>query len=119
HISVKEVNKNIIFLRKLCRGGVAHSFGIHVARMAGMPREVVSAAERILKQLEKTNSSSPSSKEKRTATLNEDAVQLSFYQLEDPLLIEIRDELKNLDINTLSPLDAFDKLRNLKKRLGL
>lgn len=109
HISVKEVNKNIIFLRKLCRGGVAHSFGIHVARMAGMPREVVSAAERILKQLEKSSST----------TLNQDAVQLSFYQLDDPLLLEIRDELKNLDINKLSPLDAFDKLRNLKKRLGL
>lgn len=119
HISVKEVNKNIIFLRKLCPGGVAHSFGIHVARMAGMPKEVVTGAERVLKQLEKTSSSAPSSKGKRSVTLNEEAVQLSFYQLEDPLLIEIRDELKNLDINMLSPLDAFDKLRNLKKRLGL
>lgn len=119
HISVKEVNKNIIFLRKLCRGGVAHSFGIHVARMAGMPREVVSAAERILKQLEKTSSSNHSRNKRDSSTLNEDAVQLSLYQLDDPLLIEIRDELKNLDINTLSPLDAFDKLRNLKKRLGL
>ena len=125
HISVKEVNKNIIFLRKLCPGGVAHSFGIHVARMAGMPREVVLGAERVLKQLEKAESAvptgyaRPSGKGKHSGTLNDKAVQLSFFQLDDPLLIEIRDELKNLDINTLSPLDAFDKLRNLKKRLGL
>lgn len=143
HISVKEVNKNIIFLRKLSPGGVAHSFGIHVARMAGMPREVVSGAERVLKQLEKAGSSvpigsdgtssstrsskaagpteffGPAGKGKRLSSLNEDAVQLSFYQLEDPLLIAIRDELRELDINAISPLDAFDKLRNLKKRLGL
>ncbi len=105
HISVKEVDKNIIFLRKLCRGGVAHSFGIHVARMAGMPREVVTRAERVLKQLE--------------STPKNEAVQLSFFQLDDPLLTTIRDELRDLDINTVSPLDAFDKLRNLKKRLGL
>lgn len=119
HISVKEVKKNIIFLRKLCRGGVAHSFGIHVARMAGMPKEVVLGAERVLKQLEKAGPSVPTGKGKRIQTLNEDAVQLSFFQLDDPLLIEIRDELRDLDINAISPLDAFDKLRNLKKRLGL
>jgi len=116
HISVKEVNKNIIFLRKLCRGGVAHSFGIHVARMAGMPKDVVMKAERVLKQLEKGGKKG--GVDKRIST-NEDAVQLSFFQLDDPLLIEIRDELRDLDLNTLSPLDAFDKLRNLKKRLGL
>ncbi|HCV15308.1 MAG TPA: DNA mismatch repair protein MutS [Rikenellaceae bacterium] len=117
HISVKEVGKNIIFLRKLCRGGVEHSFGIHVARMAGMPQEVVSRAGRILKQLE--SSGATESKRGKRATINEEAVQLSFFKLDDPLLIELRDELRDMDINTLSPLDAFDKLRNLKKRLGL
>lgn len=116
HISVKEVEKRVIFLRKLCRGGVAHSFGIHVARMAGMPRDVVSKAERVLKQLE---SSGKKGGTKKRVSDNEDAMQLSFFQLEDPLLISIRDELREMDINSLSPLDAFDKLRNLKKRLGL
>ncbi len=115
HISVKEVEKRVIFLRKLCRGGVAHSFGIHVARMAGMPRDVVSRAERVLKQLESTSKNGT----KKRVTANEDAMQLSFFQLEDPLLMAIRDELKEMDINTVSPLEAFDKLRNLKKRLGL
>lgn len=116
HISVKEVDKNIIFLRKLCRGGVAHSFGIHVARMAGMPRSVVSGAERVLRQLE---NSSGSSRKGKPSMVNEDGIQLSLFRLEDPLLIAIRDELREMDINSLSPLDAFDKLRNLKKRLGL
>lgn len=117
HISVKEVGKNVIFLRKLCRGGVEHSFGIHVARMAGMPKEVVNRADRILKQLE--SSGATEGKRGKRTTVNEDAVQLSFFKLDDPLLIELRDELRDMDINTLSPLDAFDKLRNLKKRLGL
>lgn len=118
HIAVKEVDKNIIFLRKLTRGGVAHSFGIHVARMAGMPRSIVTGAERVLKQLE-ANSASPTIGKERLSAEGRDGVQLSLFQLEDPLLIEIRDELKALDINSLSPLDAFDKLRELKIRLGL
>lgn len=116
HISVKEVEKRVIFLRKLCRGGVAHSFGIHVARMAGMPKDVVAKAERVLKQLESTGKKGGS---KRRVSDNEEAMQLSFFQLDDPLLTAIRDELRDMDINTMSPLDAFDKLRNLKKRLGL
>ncbi|EKD32639.1 MAG: hypothetical protein ACD_77C00023G0001 [uncultured bacterium] len=116
HISVKEVDKRVIFLRKLSPGGVAHSFGIHVARMAGMPHEVVRRAERVLKQLE---SKDKDSSKKRRVTLNEEPVQLSFFQLDDPLLASIRDELKGLDINTMSPLDAFDKLRSLKKKTGL
>lgn len=116
HISVKEVDKRVIFLRKLSPGGVAHSFGIHVARMAGMPQEVVRRAERVLKQLE---SKDKDSSKKRRVTLNEEPVQLSFFQLDDPLLASIRDELKGLDINTMSPLDAFDKLRSLKKKTGL
>lgn len=117
HISVKEVEKRVIFLRKLCRGGVEHSFGIHVARMAGMPREVVSNAERILKKLEKGNERRGRASSKNSP--DPDAYQLSFFRLDDPLLLEIRDELNEIDINTLSPLDAFDKLRNLKKKLGL
>jgi len=116
HISVKEVDKNVIFLRKLTPGGVAHSFGIHVARMAGMPQDVVRRAERVLKQLE---SKEKEGSKKRRVTLNEDALQLSFFQLDDPLLASIRDELKDIDINSMSPLDAFDKLRSLKKKTGL
>ncbi|MGE4415277.1 MAG: DNA mismatch repair protein MutS, partial [Bacteroidales bacterium] len=116
HIAVKEVNKNIIFLRKLTPGGVAHSFGIHVARMAGMPKNVVEGAERVLKRLE---NQSKNHKNARVPQPEEENIQLSLFQLEDPLLVGIRDELREMDINTLSPLDAFDKLRNLKKRLGL
>lgn len=116
HISVKEVDKNVIFLRKLTPGGVAHSFGIHVARMAGMPAEVVRRAERVLKQLETSDPGSSAKSGKRRVTQNEQPVQLSFFQLEDPLLISIRDELIGLDINTMSPLDAFDKLRSIKKK---
>lgn len=108
HISVKEVENRVVFLRKLLPGGVAHSFGIHVARMAGMPQEVVKRAERILKQLE-------NKKEKK-----DDAIQLSLFQLEeDPLLTSIRDELKEIDINKISPLEAFDILRTLKQKAGL
>lgn len=116
HISVKEVDKNVIFLRKLTPGGVAHSFGIHVARMAGMPAEVVRRAERVLKQLETSDPASSAKSGKRRVTQNEQSVQLSFFHLEDPLLISIRDELIGLDINTMSPLDAFDKLRSIKKK---
>ncbi len=119
HISVKEVDKKVLFLRKLLPGGVAHSFGIHVARMAGMPQEVVKRAERVLKQLETKGMNNARAGKKRETTLNDETVQLSFFQLEDPLLISIRDELKEMDINTLSPLDAFDKLRILKKKIGL
>lgn len=108
HISVKEVENRVVFLRKLLPGGVAHSFGIHVARMAGMPLEVVKRAERILKQLE-------NKKEKK-----DNSIQLSLFQLEeDPLLTSIRDELKETDINKISPLEAFDILRTLKQKTGL
>ena len=119
HISVKEIDNKVIFLRKLCPGGVEHSFGIHVARMAGMPREVVAGAERMLKQLEngnhrKTVISGKNEKKREVAPM-----QLSFFQLDDPLLLELKDELKSIDINRMSPLDAFDTLRTLKKKLGL
>ena len=170
HISVKEVDGKILFLRKLCEGGVAHSFGIHVARLAGMPREVISSAERTLKRLEEgedyssgyANESTrrPSSEQWKTVSDTDSdvpdktkaaaenphntegsalkgalsirkspgrkhiadenpAVQLSFFQLDDPILVSIRDTLSKMDLNSMSPLDAFDLLRDLKKKTGL
>lgn len=109
HIAVKEEGKNIIFLRKLLPGGVAHSFGIHVARMAGMPKEVVEAAERTLLSLESGMPTSPSAPE----------MQLSLFQLDDPTLSSIRDQLSAADLNNMTPLQAFDLLRHLKNELGL
>ena len=115
HISVKEMDGQVIFLRKLCPGGVAHSFGIHVARLAGMPSDVVYRAEKKLRELE---AAAPDlSGEKRPA--EPQGVQLSLYQLDDPLLLDIKDELTRIDINKMSPLDAFDTLRGLKKKIGL
>ena len=116
HISVKEDGKDIIFLRKLAPGGVAHSFGIHVARMAGMPREVVEAAEKTLRDLER--------REKNANALSKDAaddgsVQLSFFQLDDPTLSSLKDKLERADLNNMTPLQAFDLLRSLKSELGI
>ena len=107
----------ILFLRKLCPGGVAHSFGIHVARLAGMPSDVVYRAEKKLRELE---AAAPDLSGAKTAAASaSQGVQLSLYQLDDPLLLDIKDELTRIDINKLSPLDAFDALRGLKKKLGL
>ena len=115
HISVKEMDGQVIFLRKLCPGGVAHSFGIHVARLAGMPSDVVYRAEKKLRELE---AAAPDlSGERRLA--EPQGIQLSLYQLDDPLLLDIKDELTRIDINKMSPLDAFDTLRGLKKKIGL
>ena len=117
HIAVKEVDGQILFLRKLCPGGVAHSFGIHVARLAGMPSDVVYRAEKKLRELE---AAAPDLSGAKTAAASaSQGVQLSLYQLDDPLLLDIKDELTRIDINKLSPLDAFDALRGLKKKLGL
>ncbi len=115
HISVKEVEGKVIFLRKLLPGGVAHSFGIHVARLAGMPSDVVYRAEKKLRELE---ASAPDRTQKEPADAAQ-GVQLSLYQLDDPLLVDIKEELARLDINKMSPLDAFDALRGLKKKIGL
>ncbi len=115
HISVKEMDGQVIFLRKLCPGGVAHSFGIHVARLAGMPSDVVYRAEKKLRELE---AAAPDLSGERTAAA-QPGVQLSLYQLDDPLLLDIKDELARMDINKMSPLDAFDALRGLKKKIGL
>ncbi|MDR0694851.1 MAG: DNA mismatch repair protein MutS [Prevotellaceae bacterium] len=123
NVSVKEAGNRVIFLRKLQRGGVEHSFGIHVAKMAGMPQQVVQRADELLKRLEEdrrtghreqgTGNGAQGSEHGEQKM--EEGLQLSFFQLDDPVLVQIRDELKNIDINTLSPLDAFDKLREIKK----
>ncbi len=118
HIAVKEIDGKVIFLRKLCEGGVAHSFGIHVARLAGMPSNVVVAAERKLRELEASRED-PSDSSTAGRTKKQQPVQLSLYQLDDPLLLEIKEQLKNADINRMSPLDAFDLIRELKKKAGL
>ena len=112
HVAVKEAGKRIIFLRKLREGGVAHSFGIHVARMAGMPKEVLESAERTLKSLEGT--AAPVA-----APQGEGGVQLSLFQLDDPTLGEIRDKLKAADLDYMTPLQALDLIRSMKQELGL
>ena len=118
HISVKEIGNKVIFLRKLVSGGTEHSFGIHVARMAGIPQTVVERAQQILVHLEKTHAGeaplSPSSTKKSSA----DQYQLSFIQLNDPLLEQIRDDILKTDINTLTPVEALMKLNEIKKLLG-
>ena len=116
HISVKEIDGKVIFLRKLCEGGVSHSFGIHVARLAGMPQAVVAAAERKLKELENAAPSQSGSAPKKPAAR---PMQLSLYQLDDPLLLDIKKQLKEANLNAMSPLDAFDLIRELKNKIGL
>jgi DNA mismatch repair protein MutS len=122
NVSVKEMGKKVLFLRKLVPGGSAHSFGIHVARMAGMPNFVVQRAEQVLKDLESSHASVGSSSKGKKSTkevLNESAnMQLSFFQLNDPVLENIHDELISIDINTLTPVEALMKLHEIKKLTG-
>ena len=132
HVAVKEVGREVIFLRKLKEGGTAHSFGIHVARMAGMPKEVIKSAEDTLAALESSapgTISRPDSaacgkivkpyniKEGRVES--DGSIQLSLFQLDDPTLSSIRDRLNAADINNMTPLQAFDLLRDMKKELGI
>ena len=140
HIAVKEVGKNVIFLRKLKEGGVAHSFGLHVARMAGMPKQVLESAEKTLAALEAGDhgagrhgeelSDVAISKKAKKNTVkphnvregrveSDGALQLSFFQLEDPLLSSLKEDLEKADLNNMTPLQAFDLLRNMKEQLGL
>ena len=131
HIAVKEVGKNVIFLRKLMEGGVAHSFGLHVARMAGMPKQVLESAEKTLESLEKGNPQvvvKSASKKPHTVKPHnvregriesDGSLQLSFFQLEDPLLSSLKEELDKADLNNMTPLQAFDLLRNMKEQLGI
>ena len=142
HIAVKEVGKNVIFLRKLMEGGVAHSFGLHVARMAGMPKQVLESAEKTLASLEAGDMSrsfednAPRHSELNKGSLkkrhtikphnikegrveSDGSLQLSFFQLEDPLLSSLKEELDNADLNNMTPLQAFDLLRSMKEQLGI
>ena len=142
HIAVKEVGKNVIFLRKLMEGGVAHSFGLHVARMAGMPKQVLESAEKTLASLEAGDMSrsfednAPRHPELNKGSLkkrhtikphnikegrveSDGSLQLSFFQLEDPLLSSLKEELDNADLNNMTPLQAFDLLRSMKEQLGI
>jgi DNA mismatch repair protein MutS len=119
NVSVKEVGNKVIFLRKLVPGGSNHSFGIHVARMAGMPPSVVRRADEILLQLEDTHRKEGLSKPLEGMAEKREGFQMSIFQLDDPVLKQIRDEIKNLDINQLTPLEALNKLNEIKKITGL
>ena len=116
NVSVKEVDGKVIFLRKLEKGGSEHSFGIHVAKLAGMPKSIVKRANTILNQLETDNRQQGiSSKPTAEIAANRDGMQLSFFQLDDPVLCQVRDEILNLDVNNLTPLEALNKLNDIKK----
>lgn len=132
HVAVKEVGKEVIFLRKLKEGGTAHSFGLHVARMAGLPKEVLASAERTLSALEAGGAGSisngaasepkPITKPYNTKEGRVEAdgtIQLSLFQLDDPTLSSLRDTLKSADLNNMTPMQAFDLLRDMKKELGI
>ena len=124
---MKEVDKRVIFLRKLKEGGVAHSFGIHVARMAGMPRQVIESAERTLNALEKGEEKKEAMTKARIRPHNvkegrvesDGSLQLSFFQLDDPVLSSLKEDLEAADLNNMTPLQAFDLLRTMKDKLGL
>lgn len=113
NVSVKELKDTVLFIRKLVKGGSAHSFGIHVAKMAGMPQIVIQKAQKLLKQLEKRHSSEELSGIKAA----NDELQLSFFNLDDPLLEDIKEEILNIDINTLTPVEALMKLNEIKRML--
>ena len=116
NVSVKEIDNKVIFLRKLERGGSEHSFGIHVAKMAGMPKSIVKRANDILKQLETDNRQQGiSGKPMPEVGETRGGMQLSFFQLDDPVLCQIRDEILNLDVNNLTPLEALNKLNDIKR----
>jgi DNA mismatch repair protein MutS len=117
NVSIKELNNKVIFLRKLKRGGSEHSFGIHVARMAGMPKSVVSRADEILKELEQSESKKDLSKPIADLAGHREGMQLSIFQLDDPVLKQIRDEILEIDIDNLTPVEALNKLYNIKKLL--
>lgn len=133
HVSVKEVENTIVFLRRLARGGTEHSFGIHVARMAGMPKSIIKRANEILANLESTygmqegTSGVPTRQNRRRQpsakqvadVAQQGNIQLSMFQLDDPVLVQIRDQIKGLDINSLTPLEALNKLNEIKKITGL
>ena len=115
NVSVKELKDNVLFLRKLVPGGSHHSFGIHVAKMAGMPQAVINRSNKILKRLERSHSSEELTEEMKQ--LSKDEMQLSFFKLDDPLLEELREEILDIDIDTLTPVEALMKLNEIKRML--
>ena len=117
NVSIKELNNKVIFLRKLKKGGSEHSFGIHVARMAGMPRSVVTRADEILKELEQSHDKKELTKPIAEIAGHREGMQLSIFQLDDPVLKQIRDEILEIDIDNLTPVEALNKLYNIKKLL--
>lgn len=117
NVSVKELDNKVLFLRKLVSGGSAHSFGIHVAKMAGIPAKIINRAEEIMHQLEKAHSSAEMTKKESPS--GADNMQLSFFQLEDPLLNKLKEDILNIDINTLTPVEALMKLNEIKKALKM
>jgi DNA mismatch repair protein MutS len=119
NVSVKEINNRIIFLRKLVKGGSEHSFGIHVAQMAGMPKSVINRANEILKQLEKSHQKSELTKPVSGIAQQREGYQTSIFQLEDPVLKQIRDEIASLSIDNLTPIEALNKLHEIKRLTGL
>ena len=120
NVSVKEVNNKVVFLRKLVKGGSNHSFGIQVGKMAGLPQSVIKRSSEILKQLENDRNSSGSIQKNVSQIGSErEGIQLSFFQLEDPVLLQIRDEIAGLDINSLTPIEALNKLNEIKKITGI
>ena len=118
HVAVKEVNQSVLFLRKLKPGGTNHSFGIHVARMAGMPQRIVDRAGEMLVELEQMHRGSDVPVAKKKAVKGNDTMQLSFFQLDDPVLLQIREELQRIDINNLTPVEALLKLESIKRLTG-
>ena len=118
NVSVKEVDGKVIFMRKLVPGGSEHSFGIHVAKIAGMAPSIIKRANQILKELESNNSGNGVSRPTAEIAESREGMQLSFFQLDDPVLCQIRDEILNLDINNLTPMEALNKLNEIKKIVG-
>lgn len=116
NVSVKEINGKVVFLRKLARGGSEHSFGIHVAKLAGMPQSIVKRADVVLKHLEKVNRDTSDAPKASLASLDKDqeGMQLSFFQLDDPVLSQLRDQILDLDINNLTPMAALNKLNDIR-----
>lgn len=119
HIAIKELENRVIFLRKFIPGGSEHSFGIHVAKMAGMPKSVVSRANTILKELEQSHQKQSLTKPVADLADHREGLQLSFFQLDDPVLKQIRDQIRDLDVDNLTPIEALNKLNEIKKISGL
>ena len=117
NVSVKETDGKVLFLRKLVPGGSEHSFGIHVAEMAGMPRSIVKRAGTILKEMEATSTGKGISRPSVETGQHREGLQMSFFQLDDPVLCQIRDQLLSIDVNNLTPIEALNKLNDIKKIL--